>query len=150
MTYVNMNELGRAKNAISKVAEDGDVYHVLGVSALREGDTNAAAEYFAYANNEAGVENAAIIDILDGEYEAAAQKLEGKKSYNAALAQLLVGNYKPAASFEKDCAQSAYLRAVAAARMGNTAKAKTELEKASQNEKLAQKAAKDVEFATVR
>ena len=150
VTYVNMNEIGRAKNAISKVAEDNEVYNVLGVIALREGDINAAAEYFAYANSEAGVENAAIIDILDGEYEAAAQKLAGKKSYNAALAQLLTGNNTAAAAFEKDCAQSAYLRAVAAARMGNTAKAKEEIEKASKDEKLAQKAAKDVEFATVR
>ena len=56
----------------------------------------------------------------------------------------------PAATLEKDCAKSAYLRAVAAARQGNTAKVKAELEKASKNEKLAQRAAKDVEFAKVR
>ena len=150
VTYINMNELARAKNALSKVAEDADVYNALGVIALREGDINAAAEYFAIAGNEAGIENAAIIDILDGEYEAAAQKLAGKKSFNAALAQLLVGNVTPAATLEKDCAKSAYLRAVAAARQGNAAKAKAELEKASKNEKLAQRAAKDVEFAKVR
>ena len=150
VTYINMNELARAKNALSKVAEDADVYNALGVIALREGDINAAAEYFAIAGNEAGIENAAIIDILDGEYEAAAQKLAGKKSFNAALAQLLVGNVTPAATLEKDCAISAYLRAVAAARQGNAAKAKAELEKASKNEKLAQRAAKDVEFAKVR
>ena len=150
VTYINMNELSRAKNALSKVAEDADVYNALGVIALREGDYNAAAEYFAIAGNEAGVENAAIIDILDGEYEAAAQKLAGKKSFNAALAQLLIGNVTPAATLEKNCAKSAYLRAVAAARQGNTAKVKAELEKASKNEKLAQRAAKDVEFAKVR
>ena len=150
VTYINMNEIARAKNALSKVAEDADVYNALGVIALREGDLNAAAEYFAVANNEAGVENAAIIDILDGEYEAAAQKLAGKKSFNAALAQLLVGNVTPAATLEKNCAKSAYLRAVAAARQGNTAKVKEELEKASKNDKLAQRAAKDVEFAKVR
>ena len=150
VTYINMNDLGRAKNALSKVAEDADVYNALGVIALRENDTDAAAEYFAISGTEAAVENAAIIDILDGEYEAAAQKLQGKETFNAALAQLLLGNNAPAAAFEKDCAKSAYLRAVAAARMGNTAKAKAELEKASKNEKLAQRAAKDVEFATVR
>ena len=150
VTYINMNEISRAKNALSKVAEDADVYNALGVIALREGDLNAAAEYFAVANNEAGIENAAIIDILDGEYEAAAQKLAGKKSFNAALAQLLAGNVTPAADLEKNCAKSAYLRAVAAARQGNTAKVKAELEKASKNEKLAQRAAKDVEFAKVR
>lgn len=150
VTYINMNELGRAKNALSKVAEDGDVYNALGVIALREDDINAAAEYFAYANSKAGVENAAIIDIIDGEYEAAAQKLADTKSFNAALAQLLIGNNIPAAAFEQDCEKSAYLRAVAAARMGKTEKVKAELEKASKNEKLAAKAAKDVEFAQFR
>ena len=150
VTYLNANELGKAKNALSKVAEDGDVYNALGVIALREGDVNAAAEYFAIASNEAGVENAAVIDILDGEYEAAAQKLKGQKSFNAALAQLLVGNTAPAAALEKNCAKSSYLRAVAAAREGKTATVKAELEKASKSDKLAQRAAKDVEFAKVR
>lgn len=145
-----MNELGRAKNALSKIAEDGDVYNALGVIALREGDINAAAEYFAYANNEAGVENAAIIDILDGEYEAAAQKLAGKKGYNAALSQLLIGNNAPASALECNCPKTAYLRAVAAARQGKASAVKAELEKASKDDKLAQRAAKDVEFAQYR
>ena len=150
VTYLNMNELGKAKNALAKVEEDGDVYNALGVIALREDDLNAAAEYFAIANNEAGKENAAVIDILDGEYEAAADKLAGKKTFNAALAQLLTGNNTPAATLEKDCAKSAYLRAVAAARQGNSTTVKAELEKASKSEKLAQRAAKDVEFAQFR
>lgn len=149
-TYINMGEIGRAKNALSKVAEDSDVYNALGVIALREDDINAAAEYFAIANSKAGVENAAIIDIIDGEYEAAAEKLAGKKTFNAALVQLLTGNNGPAAAFDEDCAKSAYLRAVAAARNGDSAVVKVELEKASKDENLAQKAAKDVEFAQYR
>lgn len=149
-TYIDMGEIGRAKNALSKVAEDSDVYNALGVIALREDDINAAAEYFAIANSKAGVENAAIIDIIDGEYEAAAEKLAGKKTFNAALVQLLTGNNAPAAAFNEDCAKSAYLRAVAAARNGDSAVVKAELEKASKDEALAQKAAKDVEFAQYR
>lgn len=149
-TYINMGEIGRAKNALSKVAEDSDVYNALGVIALREDDINAAAEYFAIANSKAGVENAAIIDIIDGEYEAAAEKLAGKKTFNAALVQLLTGNNGPAAAFDENCAKSAYLRAVAAARNGDSAVVKAELEKASKDENLAQKAAKDVEFAQYR
>lgn len=149
-TYINMGEIGRAKNALSKVTEDSDVYNALGVIALREDDINAAAEYFAIANSKAGVENAAIIDIIDGEYEAAAEKLAGKKTFNAALVQLLTGNNGPAAAFDEDCAKSAYLRAVAAARNGDSAVVKAELEKASKDENLAQKAAKDVEFAQYR
>ncbi|MBQ3607218.1 MAG: hypothetical protein II991_02870 [Bacteroidales bacterium] len=150
VTYINMDEIGRAKNALSKVGEDSDVYNALGVIALREDDINAAAEYFAIANSKAGVENAAIIDIIDGEYEAAAEKLAGKKTFNAALVQLLTGNNGPAAAYDKDCPQSAYLRAVAAARIGDSAVAKAELEKASKDEELAQRAAKDVEFAQFR
>lgn len=150
VVYLGMDELGKAKSAFAKVAEDGDVYNALGVIAMREGDYNAAAEYFAYADNASGVENAAVIDILDGEYEAAAQKLAGKKTYNAALAQLLVGNNAPAAALECECANAAYLRAVAAARQGNASAVKKNLETAAKCDKLAAKSAKDVEFVQYR
>lgn len=150
VTYINMNEIAKAKNALSKIDADGDVYNALGVIALREEDYNAAAEYFAYADSKAGVENAAIIDILDGEYEAAAQKLAGKKDFNAALVQLLMGNNAPAAALECDSPEAAYLRAVAAARNGQNVTAKTHLEEAAKDLRLAERAAKDVEFAKVR
>lgn len=150
VTYISMNELGKAKDALSKVTEDGDVYNALGVIAMREGDYNAAAEYFAYADNASGVENAAVIDILDGEYEAAAQKLAGKEGYNAALAQLLVGNNLPAASLECDSPEAAYLRAVAAARQGKPGSVKSNLETASKCDRLAERSVKDVEFARYR
>ncbi len=150
VTYIHMDELGKAKKAIEKAEADADVYNALGVIAMREGDYNAAAEYFAYANNETSVENAAVIDVLDGEYKAAAQKLAGKKGYNAALVALLNGNNAPAAALECECPQAAYLRAVAAARQGNADAVKTNLEAASKCEKLAERAAKDVEFAQYR
>ncbi|MBE6217753.1 MAG: hypothetical protein E7124_06890 [Bacteroidales bacterium] len=150
VTYLNQNEISKAKNAFAKVPEDGDLYNALGVIALREGDYNAAAEYFAYANCEAGVENAAVIDIIDGEYKAAAQKLEGKTGFNAALSQLLIGNTAPAAALDCECPDAAYLRAVAAARQGNAADVKKNLEDATENDRLAARAAKDVEFAQYR
>ena len=150
VVYLEQDDLKLAKNALAKVAEDADVLNALGVIALREGNYNAAAEYFACSNNETAVENAAVIDILDGEYAAAAKKLAGKKGYNAALAQLLVGNNAPAAALKCECANVAYLRAVAAARQGNAAAVKTNLEAASKCEKLAARAAKDVEFAQYR
>ena len=150
VTYLNQNEIAKAKNAFAKVPEDGDLYNALGVIALREGDYNAAAEYFAYANCEAGVENAAVIDIIDGEYKAAAQKLEGKKGFNAALSQLLIGNTAPAATLDCDSPDAAYLRAVAAARQGNAAGVKKNLDEANESNRLAARAAKDVEFAQYR
>ena len=148
VTYINMDDLAKAKNALAKVEADADVYNALGVIALREDDLNAAAEYFALADNEASVENAAIIDILDGEYKAAAQKLAGKKTFNAGLAQVLTGNNNP--EIDHNCPKSSYLRAVAAARRGDAETVKSELEKAQKKEKLAERAAKDVEFAQFR
>ena len=149
-TYINMNELAKAKAELAKVEKDADVYNAYGVIALREGDNKAAADYFAQAKNEASVENAAVLDILAGDYKAAAQKLSGKKTFNAVLAQILVGNNSAISSLECTCARGAYLRAVAAARQGNASAVKAELEKVAKNEKLAQRAAKDVEFAQFR
>ena len=148
VTYINMDDLAKAKTALAKVEADSDVYNALGVIALRENDTNAAAEYFALSGNATSVENAAVLDILDGEYKAAAQKLAGVNSFNAALAQVLTGNNNPA--FDHSCPKSSYLRAVAAARRGDAATVKAELEKASKKEALAERAAKDVEFAQYR
>ena len=149
-TYINMNELGNAKTALAKCEKDADVYNALGVIALREENLEAAAENFAKAGNATSVENAAVVDILKGNYQAAAQKLAGKKCFNAALAQLLVGNNAPAAALECKCARGSYLKAVAAARNGQVAAAKEHLEAASKDAKLAERAAKDVEFAKVR
>ena len=150
VTYINMDDLAKAKAELAKVEKDADVYNAYGVIALREGDNKTAADNFAKAKNEASVENAAVLDILAGDYKAAAQKLSGKKTFNAVLAQILVGNNAAISSLECTCAKSSYLRAVAAARQGNAATVKAELEKVNKNEKLAQRAAKDVEFAQFR
>ena len=100
--------------------------------------------------NATAAENSAIIDIIDGEYKAAAATLADVKSFNSALAQLLCGNYAPAAALACECPNAAYLRAVAAARTGNAAAVKSNLEAASKCKKLAERAAKDVEFAQYR
>ncbi len=150
VTYIIMDKLADAKATLAGCEQDSDLYNAMGVIALRENNLNAAAEYFAMANNATSKENAAVIDILDGEYKAAAQKLAGVKSYNAALVQLLNGNNAPAAAFKCECPQAAYLRAVAAARQGNASAVKSNLEAAKKDAKLAERAAKDVEFALYR
>ena len=114
-----MDKLSKAEEALEELAKDADWNNAMGVIAMRKGNLDAAAEYFAAAGTETAKENAAVLDILDGEYEAAAAKLAGVKGYNAALAQLLVGNNAPAAALECKCPQAAYLRAVAAARQGD-------------------------------
>jgi len=150
VTYIVMGELAKAESALEGLDMDADWYNAMGVIALRNDDLNAAAEYFALSGNDSAKENLAVIDILDGEYEAAAARLAGVKGYNAALAQLLVGNFAPAAALECECANAAYLRAVAAARQGNADAVKSNLAAAGKCDKLAKKAAKDVEFAQYR
>ena len=150
VTYIKMDDLKKAEAALEGLEKDADWNNAMGVIALRKGELDAAAEYFTVAGTETAKENLAVINILDGEYEAAAAKLAGVKSYNAALAQLLVGNNAPAAALECKCPQAAYLRAVAAARQGNAEAVKTNLEAAGKCEKLAERAAKDVEFAQYR
>ena len=150
VTYINMDKLGQAKDALAKCEKDGDWYNAMGVIALREDNIDAAAEYFANSDAKAAKANLAVIDILDGDYKAAAQKLGECKCFNAALAQLLIGNNAPAAAFKCDCPKGAYLRAVAAARKGDAAAVKSNLEAASKCEDLAARAAKDIEFAQYR
>ena len=150
VVYLGMNKLAEAKAALAKCEKDADWNNAMGVVALREENLNAAAEYFAASGNATAKENAAIISILDGDYKAAAAALANAKGYNAALAQLLVGNYAPAAALKCECANVAYLRAVAAARKGDANAVKTNLEAAKKCEKLAERAAKDVEFAQYR
>ena len=150
VTYIQMDKLAKAEKALEGLEKDADWNNAMGVIALRKNELDAAAEYFTLAGNETAKENAAVIDILDGDYEAAAAKLAGAEGYNAALAQILVGNNAPAAALECKCAKAAYLRAVAAARQGNAEAVKTNLEAAGECEKLAERAAKDVEFAQYR
>ena len=150
VTYIKMDELAKAEKALEGLEKDADWNNAMGVIALRKNELDAAAKYFTLAGTETAKENAAVIDILNGDYEAAAAKLAGAKGFNAALAQLLVGNNAPAAALDCKCAKAAYLRAVAAARQGNAEAVKTNLEAAGECEKLAERAAKDVEFAQYR
>ena len=150
VTYIKMKDYKKAEAALENCEKDADWYNAMGVIALRNNDLNAAAEYFALSGNETSVKNAAIIDILDGEYEAAAAKLAGGTDGNAVLAQILVGNYAAADKLSCKCYKSYYIRAIAAARRGDAEGVKTNLEKACKSKAFAEKAAKDVEFAQYR
>ena len=150
VVYLNMDENGKAKRALDNCEKDGDWNNAMGAIALREGNLEQAQKYFAAAGTEAAKENLAVLDVLNGNYSAAAAKLAGKSGYNAALVALLNGNNAPAAALKCECPQAAYLRAVAAARQGNAAAVASNLEAAKACEKLAARAAKDIEFAQYR
>ena len=150
VVYLNMDENGKAKRALDKCEKDADWNNAMGAIALREGDYAQAAKYFNAAGNETAKENLAVLDVLNGKYSDAAAKLAGKSGYNAALVALLNGNNAPAAALKCECPQAAYLRAVAAARQGNASAVASNLADAKACEKLAARAAKDIEFAQYR
>jgi len=150
VTYLNMNENGKAKRALDSCEKDADWNNAMGVVALREGDYAQANRYFAAAGSETAKENLAVLDVLNGDYKAAAAKLAGKEGFNAALVALLNGNNAPAAALKCKCPQAAYLRAVAAARQGKAATVASNITDASKCEELAARAAKDIEFAQYR
>jgi hypothetical protein len=141
-----MDKLAEAKAALANCAEDADVKNAKGVVALLEGNNAEAAELFKAANNEAAKANLAVVDVLNGDYKAAAAKA-GSEGFNAALIALLNGNTAPAAALKCECPASAYLRAIAAARNGDAEGVKKNLEAAKKCEKLAARAENDIEFA---
>ena len=150
VTYIKLGELDKAKDVLASCTKDADWYNAMGVIALRNNELDAASEYFTLAGNASANKNAAVIDILDGEYQAAAAKLAGSTDRNAILAQILVDDYSNVDKLTCKCPKAYYIRAIAAARQGDAEGVKTNLEKAGKDEKLAERAAKDVEFAQYR
>ena len=118
---------------------------------MREGNLAEAARLFASTECPNAKINAGTIDILNGNYAAAAQKLAGTGSPNEALAYILTGQLdKAAAAVKGDDARAAYERAIIAARRGDAAAAQSALRAAGVDRELAARIANDVEFAKVR
>lgn len=123
-----------------------------GVLALRDGDLKKAAEFFAKDEAAAAKVNKGTLDILNGDYAAAAKKLAGTGDVNEPLAYILNGDLAKAAQLLKDDKSelAAYERAIIAARQGKAAAAKAELAKIKQSAELLKKAADDIEFAKIK
>ncbi len=144
------------KEAADMLAKINDDFccakNLRGVLAMRAGKYEEAAKYFADVKCSEGKENQAVLDILNGNYKAAAEKLAGTGNPNEALAYILNGDLTKAAAALKDCdcEGSAYQRAIIAARKGDAATAAKELAKVKNCKKLVEKAANDVEFAKVK
>ena len=149
VAYICSGDLANAKAALSKAEKDADWQNAMGVIALREGDNAAAAKYFAASGNATSKENAAVLDILAGKYADAAAKLaSAEHSCNQALAYILTGQLdKAVTSADCGCPLASYLKAIAAARQGKADDVKKYIQEASKDSKLAERAAKDIEFA---
>ena len=152
VAYICADDLANAKAELAKAAKDADWQNAMGVIALREGDNAAAAKYFAAAGNATSTENAAVIDILDGKYADAAAKLASAENCcNKVLAYILTDQLdKASAAATCGCAKTSYLKAVIAARQGKADDVKKYIDAAGKDSKLAERAAKDIEFAQYR
>ena len=122
-----------------------------GALALADGNCEEAAGLFKAANNQTSKENLAIIDIYSGDYAAALAKLEGTDNHNLKIVYILNDRLDDASkAITCECPYSAYLKAIIAARKGDAEAVKANLAKVENNEKLAARAAKDIEFAQYR
>ncbi len=166
------NNLGVALLMNNKIAEAGEAFkraektangnpmvmNHLGIIAAKTGDSKKAMEYYDKANG-AGKEvnyNKGILNIREGKYTDAVSNFGDYKGFNKALSELLNGNAGAVsgtidASNEKDMALSSYLKAVAAARGGNTAEVVKNLKVAIEKDGSLKASAKDdAEFIKLR
>lgn len=125
----------------------------LGLLALKSGDVKAAETYLA-AGSGANTFNEVMgaLNVAKGNYTQAANNMKGAKSNAAALAQILAKDYNSAKStlnsIKNADAITSYLKAVLAARTGDTGALASNLKNAIQQDAtLAARAAKDLEFA---
>ena len=133
-------------------AQDADVQNARGVVELQRGDRKAAAEWFRKAGTPEAKANLGLLQLLDGDYDAAAKQLEGSDGLNGAIASLLAGRLDEAeARITCQCGRAEYLRAVIAARKGDAAGVKSHLANVEAKDKrLYEQSRKDVEFAKFR
>lgn len=148
VAYLNANNLSDAKKAINRVSDKNDYYYnTLGVIDLREAKYNEAAQNFAKSNLNEAKYNSAIIDILNGDYNTAARKLDGSGNCNEGLAMVLTNQLDKAVKAVHTCPRSNYIKAIVAARKGDTQAYNQAMVEVNKNESLKARAEKDIEFA---
>ncbi|MBQ7268966.1 MAG: hypothetical protein IJS62_03820 [Bacteroidales bacterium] len=137
-----------AEKAKELKTADADALNAKGVIELRKGNLADAALLFKKSGTDEAQHNLGVIDLLNGDYKAAAAKCDG---YNKALALLLDGEYQKAdEALTGTDAQSNYLRAVIAARLGRDSVARKYLDAACEADPALKKRAEtDVEFASI-
>lgn len=123
-----------------------------GLLALAKGDAQTAAQYLSKGAGAEGLNEAmGGLYIMQGQYAQAATTLKGVPTNTAALAQILNKDYTAAAAtlaaVKDPNAQTAYLKAILAARTGNAAEVTANLKQAAaQDAALAARAVNDLEF----
>lgn len=142
-----------ASNYLAGVKQsDADVVNAKGVCELQKGNYDAAAKLFNQSGTKEAKANLGTIDILKGDYASAASHLAGTGSENEPVAYILNNQLdKASAAITCDCPRSNYLRAIIAARQGNSSDVKKYLDNAGQKSaSWKARSEKDVEFAKYR
>jgi tetratricopeptide (TPR) repeat protein len=154
VTYLMTNKTDDAKAAFERAAKNANgnaiVSNNQGIIYAKAGDRRTAMDYYKKASG-AGSEvnyNMGIVNVRDGKYADAVSNFGNYKGFNLALAQLLNGNGESVgatldASDEKDMALSYYLRAIAAARKGDSAAGMSNLKTAIEKDGSLKAMAKD-------
>ena len=128
----------------------------LGLLALKDGDMLSAETYIAKSAKANGIgEILGNLHLAQGKYAQAQQDFGRVQSNSAALAQILNKDYQAAANTLKGVknadATTDYLRAILYARTGNNAEAATAMKHAvAKDPSLAEYAAKDLELKKVK
>ena len=145
-------DLAAAKSALQKAGDKTEANANAALVAIAEGNLDQAEALLGKALTAANYnEVLGNLQIARGNWSQAAQALKGVNSNSAALAQILTKDYAAAkqtlTAVAAPDAMTAYLQAVAAARTGDTATAKSALQTAVQKDaSLADYAAKDLEL----
>ena len=137
-----------AAEALEKVkADDSFVKDAKAALALRRGDVAAAEKILADSDN---YDSKAAVAILAGRYAEAEKMIGGIKERSLkGLVYILNGKLDEASKvLICKCPKTSYLKAIIAARKGNTAEVKSNLERAFKNADLKARAVKDIEFAS--
>ena len=153
VAYLDKGDAAAAKAAFDKIAkkEGNCYYNVMGVVAMRNGKYDEAAQWFAKSTCKHSKINQGALDILAGKYNDACAKLAGTGDHNETLAYILTNQLdKAAASIKGNCPFCNYKKAIIAARKGDVNAYNAAMEIVKKNEKLAERAANDVEFLKFR
>ena len=143
--YLKNGDRSKAKNWLDKAnaisSNEKAVLENYGIIASQEGNIDKAQTLYNQSN--ANEINQGILDIKQGDYKSAVNKLKGS-GYNATLAKIMNGNN---ATTTNNSAKGHYLNAVSAARDGNKELAIQNLNKAFELDKKMKDIAKaDIEF----
>ena len=122
------------------------------ILAMKAGDIAAAEQYMGKASGSDTYQEAqGALNIARGNYSQADRDLSNVNTNSAALAQILNKNYAAArstlANVKEQNAITSYLKAVLAARVGDSASISSNLKDAvAKDSSLAKRALNDVEF----